>query len=443
MCVRKPLRDLTKRTRAGQHARMLSPRILLLPVLLAFAGPLLAENWPAWRGPEGTGITRETNLPTQWSATENVRWKTQLPERGNSTPVVWGDRVFLTQAEGERRLVMCFDRATGRELWRSGPAFKGPDPTHATNPFAAASPVTDGERVIAWFGSAGLWCFDLQGRELWHKDLGKQEHIWGYASSPVLHGDLCFLNFGPGEQSFLLAVEKATGKEVWRVDLPREHPAERHDGFAGRQGEIGSWSTPLIVRVGDRDELVLTVPGWVKGYDPTTGRELWRCGGLNPLIYTSPVAGEGVVVAMGGFGGSDLAVKLGGSGDVTGTHRLWHHLRGKQRIGSCVITGGHAYILNTPGTAQCIELQTGKPAWEERLQGPTGRSESWSSMVLSGDRLYVLNQAGDTFILRASPKFEKLAVNAIGDGMTNASHAVSNGELFIRTHKHLWCIGAK
>ena len=402
----------------------------------AFAG-----NWPAWRGPEGTGITPETDLPLTWSATENVKWKVPLPERGNATPVVWGDKIFVTQNVGDRRTVTCFARANGQQLWQEGPTYTARERTHATNPYAAASPVTDGERVIAWFGSAGLWCWDLDGKEQWHIDLGKQDHEWGYGGSPVIHGDLCYLNFGPGERTFFLAVDKKTGKEVWRVNVPQEHPKQRSDGFAGKEGEIGSWSTPLVVKAGDREELVMCWPERVVAHDLKTGKELWSCGGLNPLIYTSPMFGEGVVIGSGGFGGSTIAVKPGGSGDVTETHRLWQKIRDKQRIGSGVIKDGHLYILNTPGTAQCIELKTGKPVWEERVTGPSGRSESWSSMVLSGDRIYVLNQGSDTAVIRAAPKFEKLAMNALEDGMTNASHAISDGQIFIRTHKHLWCIG--
>lgn len=399
-----------------------------------------AANWPTWRGPDGTGVTTETELPLTWSATQHVKWKTPLPEAGNSTPIVWGDRIFVTQNVGNRRTLTCFARQDGEQLWQKGPTREAKERTHPTNPYCAASPVTDGERVVAWFGSAGLWCWNLAGEEQWHLDLGPQDHEWGYAAGPVIHGDLCFLNFGPGEQTFLVAVEKRTGKKAWQVDVPPVHPAERTDGFAGKEGEIGSWSTPLIVPATGHDELVMSWPTWLVAYEPKSGKELWRCDGLNPLIYTSPMFGEGVIIGSGGYGGNTVAVKPGGAGDVT-ANRLWHKIRDKQRIGSGVITGGHFYILNTPGTAQCLELQTGKQVWEERLQGSPGRSESWASMVLSGDRIYVMNQAGDTIVLRASPKFEQLAVNTLGDGLSNSSPAVSDGQLFLRTHRHLWCIG--
>src|ERR1043166_7423970 len=180
-----------------------------------------ADNWPAWRGVEGLGITREKNLPLQWSATENVR-SIALPDRGNSSPIVWRNRVFITQAlEKEQRLtVMCFDRAEGKLLWQAGTPSAPKARTHRTNPYCSSSPVTDGERVLAWFGSAGLFCFDLNGRELWHRELGKQSHIWGYGSSPIIYHDLCILNFGPGERSFLIALDKKTGETVWQVDAP-------------------------------------------------------------------------------------------------------------------------------------------------------------------------------------------------------------------------------
>jgi outer membrane protein assembly factor BamB len=303
--------------------------------------------------------------------------------------------------------------------------------------------VTDGERVIVWFGSAGAVAYDRDGAELWKRDLGKQNHEWGYAASPVLQGDLCFLNFGPGETSFLIALNKKTGETVWREDLPLVQPKSRTDGFAGRQGGVvGSWSTPALVPVGGETELVVSLPEVMRAFDPSTGRTLWTCEGLNPLIYTSPIFGGGVVVGMGGYAGTAVAVRVGGRGDVTRTHRLWRKERTANRIGSGVIHAGHIYILNTPGVAECLELETGRVVWEERLRGPGPTSESWSSMVLAGDRIYVVNQSGDTLVLRASPRFEVLAANSIGTEKTNATLAVADNQIFLRTHQHLWCFAA-
>jgi outer membrane protein assembly factor BamB len=418
---------------------------LLFSALFLTASFSKAADWPAWRGPDGSGVANEKNLPTKWSDTENVRWKIKLPERGNSTPIVWKDKIFITQPDGERRTVICFDRANGKQFWQAGPTYKEKERSHRTNPTCSASPVTDGERVIAWFGSAGVYCYDLSGKELWHRDLGKQDHEWGYAASPVIHENLCFINFGAGKRSFLIALDKTNGKTIWQVNIPGTQPAERTDGFAGQSdGMIGSWSTPILVKANGRDELIVSFAEWLKAFDPKTGKELWRCGGLNPLIYTSAIYGDGVVVAMGGFHGTSIAVKPGGNGDVTKTHRLWQTTRTKNRLGSGVIHDGHIYIPNTPGVTECLDLRTGKQIWEERLPSKGASSEIWSSAVISGDNnICVLNQSGDCVILKASPTFEVVTVNSIGSELTNGSLAVSDGELFIRTHQHLWCIGTE
>lgn len=406
--------------------------LTLLISLQAYAG-----DWRAWRGPEGTGVSLEKGLPIKWSETENVRWRVRLPDRGNSTPIVCGDRVFITQAiekEG-KRTVMCFERSSGELLWQKGVTYTEKELTHGTNPYCSASPVTDGERVIASFGSAGLYCYDFDGTELWHRDLGKQEHIWGNAASPVIYGDLCFQNVGPGKQTYLIAVNKRTGETVWRLDEPGGK-----SGVNGNSEWIGSWSTPIVIHVNGRDELVMSFTQRACAFDPKTGKELWTCGGLGNLVYTSPVYGEGVLVTMGGFNGPFMALKPGGDGDVTETHRLWQFPRSKQRIGSSVISGGHIYILDDPGVAECIDLQTGKVVWEKRLGGPGNEHTSWSSMVLSEGNLYVVNHGGDAFVLKASPEFELLATNSLGE-RTLSSIATSNGELFIRTYQSLWCIG--
>jgi outer membrane protein assembly factor BamB len=423
-----------------RDSKTAAPVSLLLGFLtVSLALPLQAAPWPQWRGPLGTGVSQEDSRPPiQWGP-ESIRWKLALPERGNSTPIVWKDRVFLTQAEGAQRLLFCMDRKDGKILWKKGTTSQSAEAFHPTNTPCAASPVTDGQQVIANFGSAGVLAFDFSGQERWRVDLGPVDHQWGYAASPVLDGERCFVHFGPGNRHFLVALDKATGRELWRVDFPKVHPAERTDGFAGKQGEIGSWSTPILVNAKGRTELVVSLPGKLTAFDPATGRTLWSCEGLNPLLYTSAMAGEGVVIGSGGYGGSTIAVEPGGSGDVT-AQRLWHKLRDKQRIGSGVIHRGHLYILNTPGTAQCIRLRDGETVWEQRLPATGPRSESWASMVLCGDHLYVNNQGGDVFVLKAAPTYELLAVNPLRDGIMNASVAISDGELFLRTEKHLWCV---
>ncbi len=409
--------------------------------------PARADNWPAWRGPTGQGHSAETDLPVKWSATENVKWKVPLPDEGNSTPVVWGDRVFVTQATGkttwppkggggpataESRMLLCFRRSDGKELWRKEVTYKEPESTHPTNPFCSASPATDGERVIVSHGSAGVFCYDLGGRELWRRDLGKCEHIWGNAASPVIYKNLVILNFGPGPRTFLVALDKQTGREVWKVEEKGSKPQEYY----------GSWSTPVIAEVKGRTELVMSWPGAVKAYHPDTGELLWTCRGLEKdgakdrLTYTSPLVGDDVVVAMAGFGGAAIGVKTGGKGDVTETHRLWRVAKNPQRIGSGVIVGDYVYATDEPGL-RCLELKTGKTVWEERVNGGI-----WSSIVHAGGRLYVVSQTGETVVFAPKPEFELIARNPLNE-TTRASIAVSDGELFIRTYKHLWCIAKK
>lgn len=402
------------------------------------------ENWPEWRGPTRDGVSREENLLTEWSATQNVKWKTPLPSPGNSTPIVWADKVFLTQAvpdEG-KRLLMCFDRKSGKSLWQKGTTYSDKEESHEANPLCSASPATDGKRVVAWFGSAGMFCSDLEGKELWKKDLGKQHHEWGYAASPIFYNDLVIQHFGPGENSFIAAFQKESGKEVWRTPVLEKHYKERNDGFNGQdKGVVGSWSTPIIVKVGGDDQLIITVPDKLSALDPKTGKEIWFVRGLNPLIYTSPVYGEGVIVATGGFHGPDMVVKPGGHGDMTASAKIWEGGRTANRLGSPVIHEGHYYLPTMPGLSECIDLKTGKQIWNERTRGNGPKNDTWSSMVLVGDKIYLLNQSSETIILRASPKFEILRVNSLANEMCNASPVISDGDIFIRTYNHLWCIG--
>jgi outer membrane protein assembly factor BamB len=405
-------------------------------LLLSCAARLQAEDWPAWRGPHGDGHSSAKAPPLKWSRTENVRWKAPLSGSGNSSPIVCKDRVFLTQAldKGRRRAVLCFQRGDGKLLWQRETVYTKEEPTHETNPYCSASPVTDGERVIASLGSAGMVCYDFAGKELWRKDLGKLEHIWGNASSPILYGDLAILWCGPGERQFLLAVKKTSGDTVWRHDEPGGK-----SGKAGPKEWLGSWCTPIIARVGDHDELILGVPKKVKAFDPKTGAESWSCDGLGDLVYASPVISvDGIVIAVSGYYGPALAVRAGGKGDVTDTRRLWHHTqKHPQRIGSSVIIGEHAYLLNESGLAQCFDLKTGEDLWKkERVSG-----ESWSSPVYAAGRLYINTMNGDTLVLSASPKYQLLARNSLGERVLS-SIAVVGDELFIRTYEHLWCLGA-
>lgn len=401
----------------------------------------LGENWPMWRGSACDGTCAESGLPEKWSTTENIVWKTKLPDRGNSTPVIWGDKVFITQAieKAGRRLLLAFDRKTGKQLWEAGTEYKQPELTHGTNPYCAASPATDGERIIVFFASVGVYCYDMDGREVWKRtDLGRQHHIWGNGTSPVIAGDRVYLNFGPGENTVLYCFDKKTGTTIWKHAEPGGASGEGAD-----KKWLGSWSDPLVRQVGARTELLMTYPGRACAFDPTTGKELWTCNGLTKLVYNSPLFSDGTLIAMSGYNGAALAVKAGGSGDVTQKNRIWHLPKVSQRIGSGVIHEGYHYILTDGGIAECRDLKTGDMIFNERLKGPGPTGQNWSSLVLSADgKLYAVNQGGDAFVFRASPKFELLATNSLKEKVI-ASIAVSDGQLFIRGYQNLWCIGRK
>ena len=406
---------------------------ILLTILLITVSAH-AANWPAWRGPHYDGTCDETGLPTTWSVPEkkNIAWSVELPDRGNSTPIVWGEKVFITQyiAKENRRELRCFDTKTGAQLWASGITFTDTEPTHATNPHCSGAPAADGERIIVSYASAGVYCYDFDGKELWHRDLGKQHHIWGGGPSPVIVGNVCFLNHGPSKDSKLVAMDKKTGAILWECAEPiRTNELPSNPDF------YGSWSDPVPTANG----LLMSWPFRVCAIDPSSGKDLWSCEGLNPLAYTSPILSEGIVVAMGGFSGKALAVKVGGSGDVTATHRIWHHPKSPQRIGAGAIFDGHIYILNDPGFAQCIDLKTGEERWNQRLNGKGATGQNWSSIVISEGKCYAVNQGGDAFVFKASPTFELLATNPMGEKVI-ASIAVSGKRLYIRGHQHLFCV---
>ena len=405
----------------------------------------IGENWPTWRGPTGQGVSRENDLPVTWSATENVRWKVALPDEGNSSPVVWGDRVFLTQASektrwpperdpkippgtssggvavAEKRSLMCFDRTTGKLLWQRDTVFDEPEPTHHTNPFCSATPVTDGERVIASHGSAGMVCYDMEGELLWKHDTRKYDHVWGNASSPILYGDLAILWCGPGSRQFLRAVNKQTGERVW------EHVELNSEAGSSLQG---TWATPTMARVGEDDQLIFPFPYVIKGFEPKTGRELWQEKGPGNFVYGSALFADGVTVF-----GRDV-YKLDGEG-VIGRRRL-EKSGGGRGPHTGVLFEGHLYVGGA--VPSCFELETGKEVWRDQIQKRPGTTSVWGSMARAGDKLYFTDQRGTTLVLAAEPTYKVLASNPLGE-KTNASIAISQGDIFIRTWNHLWCIG--
>ena len=412
-------------------------RTLIQCLIVGMAFPAMAGNWPAWRGVDATGISDEKGLPVHWSNTENIRWKVPLAEPCNSTPIVWDDHIFLTQGldKGKRRALIALDRKTGKTLWQQEVTCDVEETSHGQNPPCSASPVTDGKTVFANFASGGVVACRLDGQRLWHRDLGPVLSRWGNGGSPVLYGNLVIVFHGPGTPSILYGLDRESGKTVWTSEeTPINSPV------------FGSWSTPVVLRAGDRDELVMPLPGdkvggvgCFKGYDPTNGKTLWQIDGLGNEVYAMPIIGAGgrVIVGVSGHNGPTMAIRLGGSGNVTNSHRLWRtETKNPQRVGSGVIHDGYLFLADATGILQCLKAETGEPVFQERLGG-----NLWGSILLADGKLYVSNLEGDTFVVKAAPKFELLTKNSIGEP-TYAALAPAHGELFLRTHSHLYCISS-
>lgn len=413
----------------------------LFPLILLSGAPLLAHDWPQFRGPGGLGASTATGVPSTWSQTENIVWKTELPGPGTSSPVILGDKIFLTcytgynvpgQGRGEMNQLklhlLCLDRISGKVLWTTDIAPSLPEQATIRDDhgYASSTPATDGERIYAFFGKTGVFAFDLAGKQLWRTDVGSRVHDWGSAASPVLHKDLVIINASVESES-LVALDKKTGKEMWRAN-----------------GVGEAWNTPLLVPLKNgATELVVGIPRRVLGFDPATGKQLWSCANdITWYIVPSLVAREDTVWCIGGRSGTAAAaMRAGGRGDVTATHQLWTSTKGSN-VSSPIIHDGHLYWMSdTLGIAYCADAMTGKIIYEERLQGA---GQVYASPLLADGKLFYVTRDGRTFVLAARPQFEKLAVNDLRDRSTfNASPAVFGDRLYLRSDKYLYCIGRK
>jgi outer membrane protein assembly factor BamB len=416
-------------------------------MLLGAAGCLAAApaaaDWPGFRGPHELGISTDRGLPVTWAAGDNVAWKAPLPGPGSSSPITHGGRVFVTCYAGYgtgkpgdddpknlRRIVLAFDRKGGKLLWQKDVPAKQPVTRYkgfiTQHGYASSTPATDGERLYVFFGTSGVFAYDFDGKELWHADVGSKIHQWSSASSPTLYKDLVLLNAGV-ESGALVALDKNTGKEVWRTPGIRQ-----------------SWCTPVLVEVpGAKTEVVMNLPGSVVGYDPDTGKELWRCQGIDDgYVCPSAVAKDGIVYVIGGRRKiRSLAVKAGGRGDVTESHRLWTQKAGAN-VPSAVLYEGHLYWVNDQGQANCLKADNGAIVYQERLQG---KGQAYASPVEADSRLYVVTRQGGTYVLAARPKFAQLAHDQFADdtSICNASPAVDHGQLLLRSGQYLYCIAKK
>ncbi len=422
--------------------------------LLAAVGVLLgshavpsqvhADDVIQFRGDRGLGISEEKGLPTEWSETKNLAWRSELPGAGSSSPIVVGDRIFLTcysgygtdeQSPGDPkdlvRYVVCLGRGDGKILWQKAFPSDGDEPRYqgngARHGYSTSTCTSDGERLYVFFGRHGVYCFDPEdGKEIWHASVGNGNNGWGSSNSPVLYNDLLLVNASI-ESRTLVALDKKTGKQVWQADDIR-----------------GSWNTPVLVEVpGGQTELVLCVPEKVLGFDPATGKNLWECEGIPDRGYVCPsvVAHDGVVYAIGGRKNTALAVKAGGRGDVSKTHLLWNVGVGSN-VASPVYHDGYLYWLHEGrGTAICVNAKNGEVVYQERLQPRPGTV--YSSALLADGKLYCVSQRDGTFVIAAKPTFELLAVNtfASDDSRANACAVAHNGQILIRSDKYLYCVG--
>lgn len=395
-----------------------------------------ADVWPGFRGPNSQGVAPAGKPAVEFGTERGVRWSTEVPGSGSSSPVVWKNQVLLTSALDEgsppQLAVLCYDRRDGRELWRAeaGPAS---GPTHTKNGFASASVATDGQRVVAFFGTTGLFCFDMGGKRLWRTDLGDLGHRWGTASSPVLHGDLVIQLCDCARDSYLAAFRKTDGGEVWRTP---------------RTGD-GCWSTPVIVEARDDDgtrRTEIVVNGGasedvgqrsVTAYHLDDGRELWRVSGLTEWVAPVPLVRGGLVYSACGRNGPIMAIRPGGSGDVTETRVLWKVLRGGPYIPSGLVYRNRVYMVNEPGFVTCYNAGTGEQIWSERL-----RDTFTASLVAADGRIYATSEWGKVYVFAARDAAEKLAENDMGEPCL-ATPAIAGGELFIRTKTRLYCIAGE
>ena len=416
--------------------------VLSIGLLLLNAQLLYADGTTAFRG-DWTGKSSATNLPTEWDAQENIVWKQELPGPGTSTPIVLDGRIYLTCYSGYAesiddpgnkedlvRHIVCLERATGKILGKKTYKAKMPESDYqpgnnSKHGYASSTLTTDGERLYAFFGISGVYCLDLRGNELWHTEVGMGTHGWGSATSPVLYKNLVIVNASI-ECNAMIALDKMTGKEVWRAE-----------------GISKCWASPVLVDTEDgKQELVLNVPRKLTGYDPATGEELWHCEGI-PDGYVCPsVIGEGnVAYAIGGRKNTAIAVRTGGRGDVTDSHVLWRAGKGSN-VSSPVYLDGHLYWFHEQkGLAICLNAENGEVVYEERLEPRPGLI--YSSVLAADGKLYGLSQENGTYVLPAKPQFEQLTVNKFDDDSTraNASPIVSDGQIILRTDKAIYCIG--
>lgn len=389
-----------------------------------------AKYWPRWRGPSGQGYVAPGKYANTWAPNRNVKWRVAVPGAGNSSPIVWGDRIYLTTAQdrGAKLSLLAFDRASGTQLWESVVPTDGMiEHAHQKNGHASATPVTDGRMIFASFGRHGLVGFDMAGKIVWHRKFGPIDNYHGPAGSPVLYKDRIFLyqdhDGTPSQRAFVAAFDARTGKTIW--ETPRS--------------ETVGWGTPVVINTGTRDELVVNSQRRVAAYDPATGKELWTVRGMTFEVIPTPVVGEGLVFTSSGRAGPTLAIRPGGSGDVTATHVVWSTAKGSPFVPSGIVHDGLLYLVNDMQSILTVyAARTGALVYQGRM-GVAQREGFSASPVVVNDELYFTNDDGDTFVVKAGREFNLLHTNSLGE-RTLASPALVDGIWYWRTAGHLIAI---
>lgn len=426
--------------------------LLLAGLAWGELGAAHADNWPQWRGPLANGVAPNATPPVSWSETENVRWKVSLPGFGTSTPIIWDDRVLILTAipsesapdqapsdTGNRRpsakrhtfVVLCYARVDGKLLWQKIAKEETPhEGHHQDHGFASASPSTDGNLLITYFGSRGLHCYDLEGNLKWSKEFGQMRtrNSFGEGSSPTLYEDKVFVYWDDeSENDFIVALDKKTGNELWRT--PRS--------------EATGWSTPLVAKHEGKAQVVVNATGNARSYDAETGKEIWSCSGQTANSIPTPVASDNTVFVTSGFRGSALyAIALGHTGALEGTEAIrWSRSKNTPYVPSPLLVDGLLYTLSMNNAVlTCLDSKTGSVHYEaQKIEGLTG---VYASPVSANDRVYVLGRDGNCAVLKKGTSFEVLQTNKLND-KTDASIALAGKDLFIRGHRNLYCISEK
>jgi outer membrane protein assembly factor BamB len=409
------------------------------------------DDWYQWRGPNNDGMARG-DAPTTWSDSANVLWRVNVPGRGQSSPVIWGNKLFLTTAisdtspgsagpgKNERGgnvgsgrqhkfVVICLNRDTGKVIWervaKTATPHEGYHQQYGS--FASNTPATDGRYVYAFFGSRGLYCYDLDGKLIWEKQFPPMRMRLGFGEgvAPVVDGNLIFLKFDQEENSYFLVLDKRNGQEVWRA----------------KREEISSWSQPLVVAHNGRKQVVVSATNKVRSYEPATGKVIWECAGLGVNVIPSPVAFDGMVFVMSGHRDPNmLAIRLGREGDLTGTDAIvWTNNRGNSYTPSPVLDGGKLYFVTDNGLLSCLNARTGEAYYRQQRLGKPHSLKA--SPVGANGRLYIPTEDGDVVLVRMGEKFELLATNTLADQMFIATPAIANGRIYLRGQNTLFCIG--